>query len=158
MLDLSLLTPKCSLSTIPGDRTFSLIWIIFIIREECVSLRVRFWNKMLTRTSQTCPQNHSGSGTRPVQSPVTSEGSVMCGRHGNVVVHIPHSARSVFASWHLRVLWQRGMGNLNCCLGGRFPLILWRLFLQMGWFTFTDEFSSSFFFFFFHRSNLSTEL
>ena len=39
------------------------------------------------------------------------------------------------------------MGNLNCCSGGRFLLILWRLFLQMGWLTFTEAFSSSFFFF-----------
>ena len=37
------------------------------------------------------------------------------------------------------------MGNLNCCFGGRFLLILWRLFLQMGWLTFTEAFSSSFF-------------
>jgi len=56
-----------------------------------------------------------------VQSPVNSEGSVMCGHHSNVVIHITNSEPS--ASWFM--YGGKGeMDNLNCCFGGRFPLIL----------------------------------
>ena len=95
------------------------------------------------------------SWTYPVQSPVHSESSAMYHCHGNVVIHILHSVPSANL-WAERFTyagkWEGftfnleslKMGNLNCCSGGRFLLILWRLFLQIGWLIFTEVFSSSF--------------
>ena len=78
--------------------------------------------------------------------------------HGNMIIHILHfipTATLWVERFTYGVCWEGlifnfeslKMDNLNCCSGGRFLLILWRVLLQMGWLTFIDVLSSSFFFF-----------
>ena len=45
VLALAFFTLRCSQTTIFGGRPFSLIYIIFLIREESVNLGFSFWNK-----------------------------------------------------------------------------------------------------------------
>ena len=97
------------------------------------------------------------SWTQLVQNPVHSESSVMYLHHGNMIIHILHfipTATLWVERFTYGVCWEGlifnleslKMDNLNCCSGGRFLLILWRVLLQMGWLTFIDVLSSSFLF------------
>ena len=139
-----------------GGRPFSLIYIIFLIREESVNLGFSFWNKIFEKPSLSIETQFldSSSWTHPVQSPVHSESSVMNRLHCNVIMNILHQVSLCELRGSLMVSHEKSspltlrvkMGHLNCCSGGRFLLILCRLFLQMGWLTVTD-FLSSFFFF-----------
>lgn len=140
-----------------GDRPFPLIYIIFLIREESMNLGFLSWKKNIyfEKPSLSIETEFLGSSswTHPVQSPVHSESSVMNHLHCNVIMHILHQvslcelrdSHMVSSEKSSPSTLRLKMGNLNCCSGGRFLLILCRLFLQMGWLTITDLFFLFFF-------------
>ena len=138
-----------------------------------MSLWCSFWNTVFTLQSQTCGSITAEVGqcslTHPVQSPAKSACSVKCRPYANVLMHILHSVPSATVQaerFTYRINWEGltfnlqslKMGNLNCCSGDRFPLILWGLFLPMGCLIFSEHFSFFFFFFHFHHSSLSIAL
>ena len=171
VLALSLFTLRCSQTSTSGvQASFSHVNYFLNQRGICEPV-MQLLKYSVYSAKPNCDSNTAAVGqcslTRPVKSPAKSACSVKCCPHANVLMHILHSVPSATVRaerFTYHISWEGltfnlqslTMGNLNCCSGGRFPLILWGLFLPMGCLIFSELFSL--FFFHFHHSSLSIEL
>ena len=149
VLSLFLFTLRCSQTVFGRQAFFSHIHYFLNQRESCEPripyLKIFFFFFYFEKSSLSIETQFldSSSWTHPVQSPVHSESSVMNRLHCNVIMNILHQVSLCELRGSLMVSHEKSspltlrvkMGHLNCCSGGRFLLILCRLFLQMGWLT-----------------------
>ena len=143
-LTLFLFTLRCSQTTIFGGQAFFSHIHYFLNQREICEPRISQLRKNIyfEKPSLSIETEFldSSSWTHPVQSPVHSESSVMNHLHCNVIMHILHQVSLCELRGSHMVSSEKSspstlrlkMGNLNCCSGGRFLLILCRLFKSAG--------------------------